>query len=750
MIRLPKSGILLRSLLITLLAFVIASIGSISYTIYVTGSQHSRTIDIRLNQLLDTVQSTVKTACFLGEADLAKEVAQGLLSNSEVQRVTITAGTTLLADISRTGDTTQPQAAKVVALERKVMSPFNAKQTVGEVHLYPNPDVITGLRQEAITLAAKQLLWQLLFVTIAIYVVLIVFVVRPVSRISQRLHEMDPVAGDRLMVPLGHDNTELGRLVRDINELSDHLVTAIAESSKARVTAEKASLAKSSFLANMSHEIRTPLAAVIGLARIGTRDSVEKLSRNTFARIQDSGKHLLDIINDILDFSKIEAGKLPVESRPMRLAEVIEQSINLVTGRAAEKSLTILNQLATDLPAWIMGDSMRTRQILLNLLTNAIKFTDEGTVTLTVRREANELRFAIRDEGIGMTPEQVSRLFQAFEQADSSTTRKYGGTGLGLAISMSLAKLMAGSIHVDSSPGHGSTFSLTLPLVEAAAPEDAGTIHESARSLSGALDGFRILAAEDIAINRFILEDMLVETGASYLIVNDGRAAVEQVEANTAAFDVVLMDVQMPVMDGHEATRRIRELAPGLAVIGLTAHALTEERDKCLASGMLDHIGKPIDPRVLVCAIQRWSQPGAEAGICVAANATNPSSPAAMPATDLPTDISAINWTVLKTRYDNKTGFIKRLMRIFSNNHDTAPAQLRSLSASGDYEALTFLAHSLRGIAGNIAADSIQEIANRLETAAREQDPEYPGLAIELADHLDQLLEELERHSDVN
>lgn len=256
------------------------------------------------------------------------------------------------------------------------------------------------------------------------------------------------------------------------------------------------------------------------------------------------------------------------------------------------------------LPAWVEGDALRVQQILLNLLANAVKFTDAGEVSLSVAREGKLTLFRVSDTGIGMAESVIARLFRPFEQADSSTTRKCGGTGLGLAISKSLATMMNGSIEVESRPGAGSVFTLALPLPEARAP----AIREETPAVvpGHPLEGLRILAAEDVEINRLVLEDILVHAGASVVFAGNGCQVLERLdEYGAAAFDAVLMDVQMPEMDGYEATRRLAVQAPGLPVIGLTAHALEEERDNALAAGMVEHVTKPINPAVLAAAIRR-------------------------------------------------------------------------------------------------------------------------------------------------
>jgi PAS domain S-box-containing protein len=383
---------------------------------------------------------------------------------------------------------------------------------------------------------------------------------------------------------------------------------------EAKTAAEAAARIKGEFLANMSHEIRTPLNGVLGLAQIGHRDCAgNPQAVETFNRILESGKLLLTIINDILDFSKIEAGKLAVESVPFDPAQVAGSTLSSLAERAAAKGIALRFETAPGLPAASLGDPIRIAQILLNLLSNAIKFTEQGEVKLSVGIEGEQLVFGVSDTGIGMSEEQQARLFAPFEQADSSTTRKYGGTGLGLAISRRLAELMGGEILVASTPGQGSRFDLHLPctVVDSvqlgAEPAQLGNgIGHNGQQLGG----IRILAAEDNEINQVVLESTLRNQGASVTMVGNGHLAVEAVAQDPDAFDVVLMDVQMPVMDGHAATRAIRDLAPWLPVIGQTAHALAEEHRKCRESGMVDSITKPLDHKLLVATVLHYAQGG--------------------------------------------------------------------------------------------------------------------------------------------
>jgi PAS domain S-box-containing protein len=542
--------------------------------------------------------------------------------------------------------------------------------------------------------------------------------------------------GEIALLGVTRDITARKALASALLEHQLHLEEMVAKRTvdlnAARADAERMAAVKSEFLANMSHEIRTPLNAVLGLAHIGARDSAGS-ARETFTRIRDAGQHLLGVINDVLDFSKLDAGKLVIETRPFALGAALANAASFVTGAATQKGLTYVVSASPELPAWVHGDAQRLQQILVNLLSNAVKFTDAGEVRLRVARDGEDIYFKVIDNGIGMTPEHVARLFQPFEQADGSTTREYGGSGLGLAISRNLARLMDGDIAVDSAPGAGSSFTLRLPLPEAQAdlPSHAPT------ALSHRLAGLHLLAAEDVEVNRLILEDLLMHEGAHVRFAENGLQAIEHLEeAGVSSFDAVLMDVQMPVMDGLEATRRIRAIAPALPVIGLTAHALGEEREKCRAAGMVEHVTKPIDADALVAAILRHAgTPGFR------------DEPAAGAHDGGAGGNGLFDWNVLLARYDGREAFVAKLAATVLASHRDTPAQLRAAAAAHDPEALGFAAHSLKSMAGNLMAHGVRDLARQLEAAARQGDTAIAiTLAAELARATEAMLAALASH----
>jgi PAS domain S-box-containing protein len=403
-----------------------------------------------------------------------------------------------------------------------------------------------------------------------------------------------------------HPMVQNGRTIGAVTSFVDmsEQRAAAAAREKALLAAENLARIRSEFLANMSHEIRTPLNGVLGFAEIGYRhyQNSEK-ARDAFAKIKASGTRLLGVINDVLDFSKIEAGKLRIEQTTVSIAELIDHAVELVRDRAEAKHLALSIQLAPDMPNRCLGDPLRMNQILLNLLSNAIKFTERGSVALAVSLQEQRLVFTIADSCIGMSEDELAMLFPPFQQADASATRRFGGTGLGLAISKRIAELMHGDIRVASQRGVGTTVTVSLPYVpeiqQPAAPAGSDDIEPGTRARP--LAGVSILVAEDEVINQAVLEANLLEDGARVVIVGNGREAVERVARDGhTAYDIVLMDIQMPEMDGYEATRQIKAMAPDLPIIAQTAHAFNEEREKCLAAGMVGHLAKPINAEALV------------------------------------------------------------------------------------------------------------------------------------------------------
>jgi signal transduction histidine kinase/DNA-binding response OmpR family regulator len=522
---------------------------------------------------------------------------------------------------------------------------------------------------------------------------------------------------------------ERSRLSRIADDRNRNLQAEIVERRLAEEAAEAANRAKSQFLANMSHEIRTPLNGVIGLTGIVLDTELTLDQRECLETVKFSADSLLTVVNDILDFSKIEAGKIDLEVIDFNLRACVEDALKMFALRATEKGLALRCDLAPTLPERVRGDSGRLRQIILNLVGNAIKFTNNGEVALRAEPESREgdeltLRFTVSDTGIGIPQEKLESIFSPFTQADSSTTRKYGGTGLGLTISARLASMMGGRISVESEIGRGSRFCLFVRM-EALAPTiepDTIAVAESSSSEETppreviARRELHILLAEDNRVNQAVASRILAKLGHILVIANNGLEAIEQLKQQ--AFDLVLMDVQMPEMDGILATKVIREHEKSthdhIPIIAMTAHAMTGDRARCLAAGMDGFLTKPITPEevdaAILAALNDTSKVDRDMG-------ADKHQEKATEGSELPWDLS----TTLEQLGGDET-LLQEVIDIFLEEAPKHLAALRLAVEQGIARTVETTAHTLKGEFGYLCVPGISQRASQIEEMGRSND----------------------------
>ena len=525
------------------------------------------------------------------------------------------------------------------------------------------------------------------------------------------------------------DVTERKRSEMELLETNRQLVEAMVRASRMAKKAEVANVAKSAFLANMSHEIRTPMNGVIGMVELLLHGELPPKQRRFAEVARSSSMALLKVLNDVLDYSKLEAGKVEIDLHDFDLRPMLEDVAEAFAGQARAKGVDFELRVASDVPSRWRGDSSRIRQVLGNLVSNAVKFTEKGRVDIAVERTGESsappaLRISVRDTGIGIPEDKIPSLFQKFTQMDSSVTRRFGGTGLGLAISKELVDLMGGTIGVTTRPGEGSEFwfCVSEPTVPAPvrAEAEAPPPSRATPDACPATRPPRLLLAEDDLTNQVVAVSLFELLGLHVDVAGNGREAVQALAAKP--YDAVFMDVQMPVMDGLEATRCLRarpDAVRNVPILALTAHALEGDRERCLDAGMNDYLTKPLDLALLVDVLNRWLPP--ECGTIVLP-AAEPLEETPVPVSPVPEEEAVFDRAGMLGRMAGKEGMLRKLCRVFLDNLPFLLDELRDALERGELEAIRNFAHKLKGSAANVGGEALRAAALRLEKDAKAED----------------------------